>query len=323
MLPNIPSSRPQARPALGLLLALALLGALGLTTPARADVDRPSLFDNRGSIANTRHNLTQKQPGGGGPNPTFMDRTRNDYGEVCVYCHTPHGANQNVALPLWNRTIRSTTYTTYAALGTSSLTQPVTQPGPNSLACLSCHDGQVAVDSIINMPGSGRYLAAQATAQNNTFLNAWANPSGTNALAHAGLDANPNSATSCLACHSTSPSGMSAGLGATDFSMFAIGTDLRNDHPVGVKFPDAGPGVDFNVPGANRTGMRWFDTNGNGYPDTREVRLYDSGEGFEVECASCHDPHGVPSGARGSSFNPTFLRVANTGSALCLTCHTK
>jgi hypothetical protein len=25
----------------------------------------------------------------------------------------------------------------------------------------------------------------------------------------------------------------------------------------------------------------------------------------------------------GSQFNPTFLRVANSGSALCLTCHTK
>jgi predicted CXXCH cytochrome family protein len=136
---------------------------------------------------------------------------------------------------------------------------------------------------------------------------------------HIGL--NPTVADGCLACHS-SGAGV-VGAGATDFSIFAIGTDLRNDHPVGVRFPAAGPGVDFNTPAATRTGMRWFDSNGNSFPDTREVRLYDTGEGFEVECASCHDPHGVPSGGAGSSFNPSFLRVANTGSALCLTCHTK
>ncbi|EHR72957.1 doubled CXXCH motif-containing protein [Burkholderiales bacterium JOSHI_001] len=298
----------------------ALACLIGAVAPALAAGDLPTRFDNRGSIANTRHNLTQRQATGG-PNGITMDSSRNNYGEVCVYCHTPHGSNSNVALPLWNRTIKATTYTTYAALGTSTLTQTVTQPGANSLSCLSCHDGQVAIDSVINMPGSGRYLAAQATSQNNTFLNAWANPSGLNAGAHGSLDPNPAGATSCLSCHS--PSGGLPGATATDFTVFAIGQDLRNDHPVGVQFPSSGPGVDFNQPAATRTGMRWFDTNGNGFPDTREVRLYDTGEGFEVECASCHDPHGVPSGAAGSTFNPTFLRVNNAGSALCLTCHAK
>ena len=33
-----------------------------------------------------------------------------------------------------------------------------------------------------------------------------------------------------------------------------------------------------------------------------------------VECASCHDPH---------SENTTFLRIANTNSAVCLACHIK
>jgi hypothetical protein len=296
------------------------LGMLLLGAPALADVDLPTKFSNQGSIANTRHNMTQRQNGGGGPNGALMDPFRNDYGEVCVYCHTPHGANTNVALPLWNRTMPNTTYQTYAALGTSTLTQPVSQPGASSLSCLSCHDGQVAVDSIINMPGSGGYNAAQATVQNNTFLNAWTNPRGPDALVHVGLDAvAPDN--SCLGCHTPGPG--IARVGATDFTVFAIGTDLRNDHPVGVRFPPNGPGVDFNAPNGSRTGMRWFDTNANGAPDSREVRLYDTGEGAEVECASCHDPHGVPSGGAGSRFNPSFLRVANTGSALCLTCHTK
>ena len=303
---------------------LAVFAALGsalalCASSAWADIDLTSKFSNRGSIGNTRHNMTQRQASGGGPSGAVMDPYRNDYGEVCVYCHTPHGANANVTLPLWNHTIKSTTYTTYAALGTTSLTQPVTQPGPNSLACLSCHDGQVAVDSIINMPGSGGYDAAQATGQSNSFLNAWTNAQGPDASVHIGL--NPTASAGCLVCHSSGAGFV--GAGATDFTVFAIGTDLRNDHPVGVRFPATGPGADFNPPTATRPTMRWFDRNGNNRPDTNEVRLYDSGDGFAVECASCHDPHGVPSGGSGSAFNASFLRVSNVGSALCLTCHIK
>ena len=301
---------------LKVVLALMLVAPWAVSW---ADVDLTTKFTNRGSVANTRHNMTQRQASGGGPSGSVMDPYRNDYVEVCVYCHTPHGANASVALPLWNRTIKATTYTTYAELGTSSLTQTVTQPGPNSLACLSCHDGQVAVDSIINMPGSGGYNKDQSATQSNTFLNTWTNTRGSDATVHIGLSPTPSAG--CLACHS-SGAGI-VGAGATDFTVFVLGTDLRNDHPVGVRFPTVAPGVDFNPPTSSRTGMAWFERNANQRPDSSEVRLYDSGEGFEVECASCHDPHGVPSGGTGSPFNPTFLRVANTGSALCLTCHSK
>ncbi len=287
--------------------------------PALADGDLETRFTNRGTVGNTRHNLTQRQASGGGPSGSLMDPTRNDYAEVCVYCHTPHGANAGVVLPLWNRTIKATTYTTYAALGTSTLTQPVSQPGPNSLACLSCHDGQVAVDSIINMPGSGGYRKDQASEQNNTFLNTWTNPRGPDAGLHIGL--NPVASDGCLACHSPGTEIFKAN--ATDFTLFVIGTDLRNDHPVGVRYPTAGPEVDFRPTTGARTGMVWFDTDSDQRADSNELRLYDSGNGPQVECASCHDPHGVPSGSAGSTFNPTFLRVVNTGSQVCMTCHIK
>ncbi|MGE5623043.1 MAG: hypothetical protein ACM3WS_07810 [Bacillota bacterium] len=153
------------------MLVLLSAAAAGF---AFAAGDLPTKFSNQGSIANTRHNLTQRQ-NAGGPTGAMMDNYRNDYGEVCVYCHTPHGANTTITLPLWNRTIKATMYTTYNQLGTSTLTQTVAQPGNNSLACLSCHDGQSAVDSIINMPGSVRYLKSQETTQNDSFLNAWSN----------------------------------------------------------------------------------------------------------------------------------------------------
>ena len=300
------------------LLLVVLGGGLGTAPPARADTDRPTKFSNIGSVGNTRHNLSQRQVSGGGPAGQTMDSYRNDYQEVCVYCHTPHAANTTVpAAPLWNRTMKATTYQTYDLLQTASLSQPVTQPGVNSLTCLSCHDGQTAVDSIINMPGSGRYLASQQTSENLAFLDSWDNQRGPDATAHARL-----SGTECLACHSAGAGVV--GANATDFTAFAIGTDLRNDHPVGVRFPaTAGPGSDFKDPPRKEARLAYFDTNGNSRADSGEIRLYNTGDGYEVECASCHDPHGVPSGGAGTVFNPTFLRVSNTGSAVCLTCHSK
>lgn len=290
----------------------AMLVLLATPFASWAAGDLATKFSNRDSIRNTRHNMTQ------GAMAVSMDPYRNNYAEVCVYCHTPHGANDTVAIPLWNRVPKTTTYTTYNELGTSTLTQTVRQPGPSSIACLSCHDGQVAIDSVINMPGSGGYdkdwRQRQAQGQSNTFLDSWnpTDPSGHMALT--------TGSEGCLACHSRDAGAL--GARATDFSLFVIGTDLRNDHPVGVTYPPV-TNTDFKRPTAARTGVSWFDDDGDKVPDTREVRLYDSGEGYMVECASCHDPHGVPSAGTGSQFNPTFLRVTNASSQLCLTCHTK
>ena len=279
-------------------------------------------FSNQGGITNTRHNLTQRPAMG--ESAVIMDAYRNDYGQVCVYCHTPHAANATIAAPLWNRAIKATTYTTYDALNTSSLTQEVYQPGAASLMCLSCHDGQQAVDAIMNMPGSGRY----SVSPNETFLNSWSNPSGLSAGAH--LDMNPStslSGTSCLICHSPAVAGNILS-GRSDFQFAAIGTDLRNEHPIGVRFPETtGVGTDWKTPNASvaRGGATnaFFDDTPNGRVDKNEIRLYDSGNGPSVECATCHDPHGVPSGAAGSVFNPTFLRKTIQNSVVCQTCHTK
>ncbi|HJV26148.1 MAG TPA: cytochrome c3 family protein [Aromatoleum sp.] len=291
----------------------AIMAVVGLVSSGMAlsGTDLPTKFSNQGTIGNTRHNLTQRQASGGGPNGGVMDPYRNDYQQVCVYCHTPHAANQSgqiAAAPLWNRTFRTPSYTLY---NQQTLTGTATQPGPNSLTCLSCHDGQTAVDSIVNMPGSGGYNAGLAldpsSATADSLLNTWRSPSGS----HMGLKDGE-----CLACHSSGAGAL--GATATDFTVFAIGTDLTNDHPVGVQFPT---GADWNSTAVTKGKIKFFDLNGNGRPDKNELRFYDSGQGFEVECASCHDPHGVQ--GAGATFLPTFLRVTPEGSAICLTCHVK
>lgn len=352
-----------------------VLGAGIACSVLTASVWAATQFTNQGSITNTRHNLSQSSL----PNATrtFMDGSRNDYGEVCVYCHTPHGSNLAATAPLWNRTIKNTNFQTYNQLGTSSLTQTVAQPGGSSLTCLSCHDGQTAIDSIINMPGSWRDRAKVAGGQANQytlgggtptqtqyklsaqFLNTWTNAplagrtvtTHSASFNHAGLNSNmtANSGKAlgplvvpdglggtitydigCMGCHS--PNGITQP-GFTDFNTFVIGTDLRNDHPVGVTFPTTnGAGTDWKTPSGVKGSARYFDIAGGipGKMDKGDIRVYGAGQGGAVgaasptvECASCHDPHGVPDPANGNVFKPTFLRVNNAGSAVCLTCHTK
>lgn len=310
--------------ALGVKRAVFVVLFAGMSTAVFAGGDIKSQFANRESIRETRHNLTQRPtlpgPDGRLVNGSAMDFARNDYREVCVYCHTPHGANSTTNAPLWNRTQNpNNNYITYAQLGTSTLTQPVSQPGINSLTCLSCHDGTTAVDSIINMPGSGRYQESQEISVDQNFLATWQQRDGSSipAGSHQAL----TSGTGCLVCHSQSGSGNAFPL-AGDFAIFEIGLDLRNDHPVGIRFPVGSD--DFNsTSGTTARGDAFFDLDGDSRMDKGEVRLYETSEGPEVECASCHDPHGVESAGAGSQFNPTFLRVSNVGSALCMTCHVK
>ena len=295
--------------------------------------DPETQASNLNSITNTRHNLTQSFLGE--ERAGIMNIARNNYGEVCVYCHTPHGTNTQTEAPLWNRTINPNPYQIYDKPRT--LNQPIGQPGVNSITCLSCHDGTIAVDSIVNMPGSGGYSAVQMTSVNEGFLDTW---TGEGIGNHWALDTS-TAGGSCGFCHNAAED-----FGAPDYTVFTIGTDLRDDHPIGVLYPQAfGPGIDFNEPNLTFTAqpgaapMTVFDFDGDGYPDKNEPRMYNTGSGPTVECASCHDPHGVPSGGTGSKFNPSFLRVNNgvgndgtpgtagivsdAPSALCLTCHIK
>src|SRR4030066_1241108 len=88
--------------------------------------DPTSQASNLKSIVNSRHNMTVSY------NPGMPGGNFNMYGEVCVYCHTPHGANSTIPkAPLWNRTNVGNTYTLYNIPLTSG--QTPTHPGVSSL----------------------------------------------------------------------------------------------------------------------------------------------------------------------------------------------
>jgi hypothetical protein len=74
-------------------------------------------------------------------------------GQICVACHTPHGANTTVAdAPLWNHTLTTKTYVLYSNPATLNAT--LSQPTGVSKLCLSCHDGTVALDSFGGASGT-------------------------------------------------------------------------------------------------------------------------------------------------------------------------
>jgi len=84
-------------------------------------------------IIGSKHDLTASGPG------TIKAATET---EVCLFCHTPHRANE---LPLWNHALSSATYTPY---NSSTLKAIVGQPSGASKLCLSCHDGTVALGMV-------------------------------------------------------------------------------------------------------------------------------------------------------------------------------
>ncbi len=262
-------------------------------------------------IAESVHNL-----GMTGTGPSANGGQRNQFSgtaEICVFCHTPHGGDARAAVPLWNRRLNNpSSYATYDDLGTSTFDAEVAPVGSVSIGCLSCHDGTMAIDSMINEPGSG------------------ADNPGFSAGTWTGSDI----------------------LGPDDGKLAVgivqnLGTDLTNDHPVGMQY--AGGGISASTPilpqGDTtdpdfapvlykiRDGryLWWVDkdwrTGGDGERSKTDVILYtrDAANGYPgqtqqepfVECASCHDPH--------TTENPTFLRISNTEtpSGLCLTCHVK
>ena len=88
------------------------------------------------SIASSKHNLSVSGSG------TIKATSET---EVCVFCHTPH--NARTTGPLWNKRDPGTTYTLYTS---STLNASVGQPDGTSIMCLSCHDGTIALGSVIS-----------------------------------------------------------------------------------------------------------------------------------------------------------------------------
>ncbi|HBG47351.1 MAG TPA: hypothetical protein DDW94_10240 [Deltaproteobacteria bacterium] len=76
--------------------------------------------------------------------------------EICVFCHTPHNASPSN--PLWNQQDPGSTYNVYESQTLAATISPnsptLGQPTGSSKLCLSCHDGTIAIGSLLNLPGA-------------------------------------------------------------------------------------------------------------------------------------------------------------------------
>ncbi len=248
-------------------------------------------------VTNTKHNFSTVSPQGGtdGDNRTVYSTSEN---EICVFCHTPHGADSSEG-PLWNKSLPNPgSYTRYSS---SSIDSNIGQVNGASKLCLSCHDGTIAIGSVRNVRGEQRTISVEQ---------------GTGG-GGAGSGRMPGGA------------GVNTGYTRN------LGQDLRNDHPISLTYDNSFVSADgeMRAPGSAPLHVRGQGSR----PGIQEIHLQPVNMGDnvgQVQCISCHDPHIRET----TDDNIKFLRfnrlqTASPSSAtgsfqtgsdiICLACHTK
>jgi len=243
---------------------LLVLGGLGLVCAGA-----PLYAQNTAVIAGGPHDLS------GGS--ALRNGDPDIDGQTCVFCHTPHGGANEI--PLWNRSAPTGgSYQLYASTTSDATTTAGQIASGVSGACMSCHDGTIAVDVLTNVNGLPFGPSVSFTLQ------------GTAKSTYSGTGTGSNNV-------------MTGGLPF-------LGTDLRNDHPVAIVYQTAQSATPSEFVAPTVVGSKIAV----GAVDP--VPLFGTSVAdARVECASCHNAHNNTLG--------NFLRKANTGSAMCLTCHIK
>jgi predicted CXXCH cytochrome family protein len=101
------------------IIAIMAITALGAGINANAAID------------GSKHDFVGESWYGGGDN-------------LCAPCHAPHSA-LGTTIPLWSHT--NSTESSFTLYDSPTLNATLADPSGSSLACLSCHDGSVAVDT--------------------------------------------------------------------------------------------------------------------------------------------------------------------------------
>jgi len=162
---------------------------------------------------------------------------------------------------------------------------------PGNQVCLPCHTPHNAL-----LAGEENVLWNHAaTGETFTMYSSTAGqPEGTSKM--------------CLGCHdgvtAVDNYGGNGGTGIVITGAAALGSNLSDDHPIGIEYPTGSP-AEYNDPGTFAPGI-------NGGPGVRLVAINSVDR---VECSSCHEPH--------NNGLDNFLRVPIQESYICLQCHIK
>ena len=235
-----------------------------------------SAFGGRISdIRGTKHNLSATAdgttyvppyiPAVSGVVPTRTVKATTET-QVCVFCHTPHGATLGL-MPLWNRKLSNATYIPYSSssLDANAIQGTLDQPGGSSKLCLSCHDGTLAIGSVNVLNGLG-----SVTQQQSITMTGVAGASGV----------------------------MASGDGTTTGYTRNLGIDLTNDHPISVTYSKALADRDGELRAVDATTQKDTDTTGaiigirkSSYKPKAPLEPTGAGNAGQVQCSACHDPH--------------------------------
>lgn len=331
-----------------LLAAAVSLGAWAATKAWAAHCSGKACTED---VRGTKHNLAAN-----------TDIRASGTSEVCVFCHTPHGGRTDVAgggAPLWNRALPpSNGFTNYSSPNFDNDRTGSTAAGPKgvSLACLSCHDGTIALDALINAPGSGGFNATNKDPLTGTATGARLD--GISFPTDAGVDGT-ESLKEGDRPSTTAGGGFSGGLndfvgGTGTMEPFPnLGRGLTDDHPISMRMPSTDPQFDDARESSLDTSanIRPVKRAGTALPTDKrdQIRLYNTVDNdlWWVECASCHNPHtprttflrlpSIVGGASAGEGTPAYLDATGTpvagartlnhepnqGSLICLTCHQK
>jgi hypothetical protein len=254
-----------------------LAGVLLVGTALTLALLQGAFAARKADIFSTKHNLSSGSgnivraltPGSGGTD------------EICVFCHTPHGANTAIDAPLWNRGERGgTSYEMYDS-GSLDTTMPI-GPGGASKLCLSCHDGTIAVGTVTNLPGPGGY---------DTDLDR------ADRIQMQGVEAD-----------GTIP-GTTDNLDRTGYTR-RLGTDLRNDHPISFTYDAALSSLDAELydPSTFVGATPQIGVPSSGVKPQHPLYTDDGSPGNKVQCTTCHDPHIGADDRTQVQWNLKFLR---------------
>lgn len=222
----------------GRVVSSLIIFALALGAGAAVWAQRVS------DIANTRHNLSVTGPG------TAKATSET---QVCVFCHTPHGATNAPGAPLWNRQLSNQTYTVYTSpsLDAETIAGQLEQPAGSSKLCLSCHDGTLAI-SMVNVLGGQTGVTMPMTG---------------------------------LGAGDTMPGGSGTQTGFTR----NLGIDLTNDHPISLTYDTQLATTDrelFDPASTTYIGLR-----APGVRPLVPLEPTGPTGQAQVQCGTCHDPH--------------------------------
>jgi len=239
-------------------------------------------------IVGSDHDLS---PSGGGY------QVQGGFTEICFFCHVPHPPAASTANtpPLWNHTLSAVaSYGVYSSPTFNTLTTNImdlgigtggaaANPGAAVVSnlCLSCHDGTIGMNTVINTSGTTYTQNASLKSVHSGTVY----PAGSPVYIYSGLQVGTTPAT----------------------------VGLRDDHPINFTYDSTLTAQVVNLVTPTAIGSATYTTGVVSGGVTLPLFTYTGGMANSMQCSTCHEVH--------DPTNTPFLRMANTESALCLACH--